>query len=188
MHAFLEGPARATARTATLYVCRRRWRPICRGNSSSAASAVCDYILLYAATTSCRSVVVVWSVRGAWPRRMRSICATALGVMVTPRQPRLENSRTAQISDSAEVSPGNRPMILVRRRTSTNVRSRRFVERVRLRCASGNRRCAASWSTCCRSSSSPTGTRRGSRRRARAARSSLRRRSRRHRGSASSGP
>ena len=127
---------------------REGWRPICRGNSSSAASAVCDYILLYAATTSCRSVVVVWSVRGAWPRRMRSICATALGVMVTPRQPRLESSRTAQISDSAEVSPGNRPMILVRRRTSTNVRSRRFVERVRLRCASGNRRCAASWSTC----------------------------------------
>ena len=49
------------------------------------------------------------------------------GVMVTPRQPRLASSSTAQISDSAEVSPGKRPMILVRRRTSTKVRSSRFV-------------------------------------------------------------
>jgi hypothetical protein len=28
------------------------WRPGCRGNSVGIASAVCDYILLYAATTS----------------------------------------------------------------------------------------------------------------------------------------
>ena len=83
---------------------------------------------------------------GVWPRRMRSICATALGVIVTPRQPRLASSRTAQISDSALVSPGNRPMILVRRRTSTKVRSSRFVDLVRLRCSSGKRRCATSWS------------------------------------------
>ena len=44
---------------------------------------------------------------------------TVLGVMTTPRQPRLESSSTAQISDSAEVSPGERPITFVRRRTST---------------------------------------------------------------------
>jgi len=37
-------------------------------------------------------------------RRMRSISATVLGVMTTPRQPRLESSSTAQIRESAEVS------------------------------------------------------------------------------------
>jgi hypothetical protein len=52
-----------------------------------------------------------------WPRRIGSICATALGVIVTPRQPRLASSSTAQISDNALVLPGKRPMILVRRRT-----------------------------------------------------------------------
>lgn len=42
--------------------------------------------------------------------------ATVFGVMVTPRQPRLDSSSTAQISDGAEVSPGKRPITLVRRR------------------------------------------------------------------------
>jgi hypothetical protein len=47
--------------------------------------------------------------------------------MTTPRQPRLDSSSTAQISDSAEVSPESARSPLVRRRTSTNVRSSRFV-------------------------------------------------------------
>jgi hypothetical protein len=64
------------------------------------------------------SVVVVFCCRG-----MRSISATVFGV-ITTRQPRLVSSSTAQSSDSEEVSPGNRPITFVRRRTSTNVRSR----------------------------------------------------------------
>jgi hypothetical protein len=51
--------------------------------------------------------------------------------MITPRQPRLESSSTAQISDSALVSPGKRPMTFVRRRTSTKVLSRRGEVRIR---------------------------------------------------------
>src|SRR5918999_336673 len=66
----------------------------------------------------------------------------AAGVMTTPRQPRLESSSTAQIRLRALVSPGKRPITLVRRRTSTKVRSSRFVERIRLRCSDGQRRCA----------------------------------------------
>ncbi len=54
--------------------------------------------------------------------------------MATPRQPREESSSTAQIKESAEVSPGKRPITFVRRRTSTNVRSSKFVLRIRLRC------------------------------------------------------
>ena len=46
-------------------------------------------------------------------RRRRSIWATAFGVIVTPRQPRLANSSTAQIRLSAEVSPGKRPITFV---------------------------------------------------------------------------
>src|SRR4051794_20849600 len=63
--------------------------------------------------------------------RRRSISATVFGVITTPRQPRLESSSTAQMSDSAGVSPGKRPITLVRRRTSTNVRSSRLVVRIR---------------------------------------------------------
>jgi hypothetical protein len=37
---------------------------------------------------------------------MRSISATVFGVITTPRQPRLDSSSTAQISDSALVSAG----------------------------------------------------------------------------------
>ncbi len=36
---------------------------------------------------------------------------------------------------------GERPITFVRRRTSTKVRSRRFVLRIRLRCSEGKRRC-----------------------------------------------
>src|SRR5437867_3871217 len=57
--------------------------------------------------------------------------------MTTPRQPREESSSTAQIRRSADVSPGKRPITFVGRRTSTKVRSKRFVERIRLRCARG---------------------------------------------------
>ena len=71
-------------------------------------------------------------------RRSRSISATVLGFIFTPRQPRDESSSTAQISERADVSPGNRPITLVRRRTSTNVLSRRFVVLIRLRCPDGN--------------------------------------------------
>src|SRR3954469_22066275 len=39
---------------------------------------------------------------------------------------------------------GKRPITLVRRRTSTKVRSSRFVLRMRLRCSAGQRRCATS--------------------------------------------
>src|SRR5215211_3657600 len=58
--------------------------------------------------------------------------------MTTPRQPRLVSSSTAQTSESAEVSPGKRPITFVRLRTSTKVRSKRLVERIRLRCAVGD--------------------------------------------------
>ena len=68
---------------------------------------------------------------------MRSISATVRGVILTPRQPREANSNTAQIKVSAEVSPGKRPITLVRRRTSTKVRSSKFVDRSRLRCSEG---------------------------------------------------
>src|SRR3712207_6691234 len=67
---------------------------------------------------------------------------TDRGVVTTPRQPRLESSSTAQIRLSALVSPGKRPITFVRRRTSTKVRSSRFVLRIRLRCSDGQRRCA----------------------------------------------
>jgi hypothetical protein len=56
----------------------------------------------------------------------------AAGVMTTPRRPRLVSSSTAQIRLRALVSPGKRPITLVRRRTSTKVRSSRFVLRIRL--------------------------------------------------------
>jgi hypothetical protein len=111
-----------------------------------AASAVCEWILLHDAIASCSVRELGRSAGKVLPRRMRSMCATALGVMVRPRRPRLASSRTAQISE-ALVSPGQRPMIFVRRRTSTKVRSSRFVLRVRLRCSRGKRRCATSWST-----------------------------------------
>jgi len=38
--------------------------------------------------------------------------------MTTPREPREESSSTAQTSESAEVSPGKRPITFVRRRSS----------------------------------------------------------------------
>ena len=60
--------------------------------------------------------------------------------MTPPRQPREESSSTAQIKQSAEVSPGKRPITFVRLRTSTKVRSSRLVLRIRLRCAAGKRR------------------------------------------------
>ena len=44
-------------------------------------------------------------------------------VWVTPRQPRLARSSTAQTSDRQVVSPGSRPMTLTRRRDSPKVRS-----------------------------------------------------------------
>ena len=64
---------------------------------------------------------------GSSPRRNRSISATVFGLMTTPRQPRLDSSSTAQISDSAEVSPESARSPLVRRRTSTNVKAGRKV-------------------------------------------------------------
>src|SRR3954453_11198409 len=45
--------------------------------------------------------------------------ATLRGVMTTPRQARVVSSSTAQIRLRALVSPGTRPITLVRRRTST---------------------------------------------------------------------
>src|SRR5271170_6820996 len=80
-----------------------------------------------------------WSGRGVAELAAETLdFGDGLGFIFTPRQPREESSSTAQMRDRAEVSPGNRPMTLVRRRTSTNVLSRRFVVRMRLRCAEGN--------------------------------------------------
>src|ERR1700691_698000 len=112
-------------------------RPSCRGNWLGVAPAG---VGCYAAITSW-----VLSAEGCAglvrsSRRRRSISATVFGFIFTSRQPRLVSSSTAQMSDSAEVSPGNRPITLVRRRTSTNVLSSRFVVLIRLRCWEGNRR------------------------------------------------
>jgi Group II intron, maturase-specific domain len=62
-----------------------------------------------AATTSLAVVVRSAPALARW-RRRRSISATVFAVITTPRQPRLESSSTAQMSDSAEVSPGKRPI------------------------------------------------------------------------------
>ena len=59
-------------------------------------------------------------------------------VKVAPFEAWLKNrSRTAQTSVRQLVSPGNRPITLVRRRTSPSERSSRFVDRHRSRCLSG---------------------------------------------------
>ena len=49
----------------------------------------------------------------------------------------MNRSRTAKTSERQLVSPGKRPITLVRRRTSPSERSSRFVERHRSRCLSG---------------------------------------------------
>ena len=50
--------------------------------------------------------------------------------MVRPRQPREARSRTAQTRVRQLVSPGRRPMTLVRRRVSPKVRSMKFECRI----------------------------------------------------------
>ena len=70
---------------------------------------------------------------GAWPElagRVEERAAQVLQlpeavavVMVRPRQPREARSRTAQTRVRQLVSPGSRPMTLVRRRVSPKVRS-----------------------------------------------------------------
>lgn len=55
----------------------------------------------------------------------------------SPRAPAMMRSMTAQARVRQLVSPGNRPITLVRRRTSSSERSSRFVERRRLRRARG---------------------------------------------------
>jgi hypothetical protein len=110
-----------------------------RVNSPWCSSACCGS---YAAITSSALTVRCGAGSSRSWRRSRSISATVLGFIFTPRQPRLESSSTAQMSERADVSPGKRPMTLVRLRTSTNVLSRRFVVLIRLRCSNGNRRWA----------------------------------------------
>ncbi len=72
--------------------------------------------------------------------RVLGLLEHGLGVHPNPAPAPEQSSSTAQISDRAEVSPGKRPITFVRRRTSTNVLSRRFVVRIRLRCSKGKRR------------------------------------------------
>jgi hypothetical protein len=59
-----------------------------------------------------------------WLRRRRSMRATLRGVMTTPRQPRRQSSSATQMRLTPLVSPGKRPITLVRRRTSTRVHAR----------------------------------------------------------------
>lgn len=61
-------------------------------------------------------------------------------VMVNPRQPRDARSRTAHTSDRQLVSPGRRPMTLLRRRVSPKVRSMNLECRTRVQCSRGKRR------------------------------------------------
>ena len=67
-----------------------------------------------------------------------------LGVVVRPRQPWLARSSTAHTSDRQVVSPGSRPITLVRRRVSPKVRSMKLEWRMRRQCSAGNRRCTVS--------------------------------------------
>jgi transposase len=90
---------------------------------------------------------------GFWPARRFGCLVPRAARPLRPRRrcaghddaaPAAAGEFEAQIRLRALVSPGKRPMTLVRRRTSTKVRSSRFVLRIRLRCSGGQRRCATS--------------------------------------------
>jgi hypothetical protein len=69
---------------------------------------------------------------------IRCRCWRSTSVNVAPLLAWLKNrSSTAQTSERQLVSPGKRPITLVRRRTSPSDRSSRFVLRHRSRCLSG---------------------------------------------------
>lgn len=63
-----------------------------------------------------------------------------MGVMVKPHRPVAALSRTANARETQLVSPGKRPMILIRRRVSPKVRSMKLECLIRLWCRAGNRR------------------------------------------------
>jgi hypothetical protein len=85
-----------------------------------------------------RIVVDGWSDRGRWVEELAAQVlqqSQALGVMVSPRQPREARSSTAHTSDRQLVSPGSRPITLVRRRVSPKVRSMKLECRIRRWCS-----------------------------------------------------
>ena len=79
------------------------------------------------------SVVLLAESGACWGRSCRGGCSrarrrswswrTPAGVMASPRQPRDARSSTAQAMLTQLVSPGKRPITLVRRRVSPKVRS-----------------------------------------------------------------
>ena len=82
------------------------------------------------------------SSRGGSRSDRRRSCSNRVptGVMVRPRQPAEARSSTAHTRLMALVSPGNRPMTLVRRLVSPKDRSMKFECRTRPWCSTGNRR------------------------------------------------
>src|ERR1700756_2506774 len=84
--------------------------------------------------------------RGWFKELMAEVLQLADGadVWVTPRQPRLARSSTAQTNDRQVASPGNRPMTLTRRWDSPKVRSMKLECRMRFQCSRGKRKCTVS--------------------------------------------
>ena len=76
---------------------------------------------------------------GGWSSERRRSCSrrSPVAVTVKPRQPREARSSTAQTMLMQEVSPGNRPMTLARRRVSPKVRSMKLECRMRWWCSVG---------------------------------------------------
>jgi len=127
---------------------RRVWRP---ESGVKGTGAFRFMVMLGGGADILGAFVVPGGGCGAWPELAGRVEQRAAQVLQQPQaigrhgqaahsQPREARSSTAQTRVRQEVSPGRRPMTLVRRRVSPKVRSMKFECRIRRWCSAGNRR------------------------------------------------